>query len=143
MRPEGRLLEERKLQDGLTVYFYDQSRPIVGDRCQVQLLVHVPLEIKQVYFENHINPEAFENCVAAFGKEMPFQQKKTRNFISNDKAEALLQQMKKEFLESGPAYLSKPNFAQRYIVQRFDEWKQEEGYRAAHCKVIGEQTKED
>jgi len=137
METEGRLLEEIKLEDGLTVYFYDQSRPIVGDRCQVRLLIHVPLEIKPAYFERCIDPvSAYEACIAAFGKEMSFQQQKVRNFIDSSDAEAVLQQMKKEFLESGLAYLSKPQFAETYVTKRYAEWDQETTCRIAHAEAI-------
>lgn len=138
MESEGRLLEERKLKDGLTVYFYDQSRPIVGDRCQVQLLVHVPFEIKEAYFERCTDPvNAYQACIAVFGKEVAFRQQKVRNFIGNDKAEAVLEQMKREFMESGLAYLSNPHFAGRYVMKRYVEWGKEQEYKkayAAHCK---------
>lgn len=137
MEPEGRLLEERKLESGLMVYFYDQTRPIVGDRCQVHLLIHVPLEIKPAYFQKCSDPVgAYEACVAAFGKNMPFQQHKVRNFISNSVAEELLEKMKEEFLTSGMAYLSNPNFAGNYVIQKYTEWDRERVCRIAHDEAI-------
>ena len=137
MELQGRLLEERKLENGLTVYFYDQSRPIVGDRCQVQLLIHVDLEIKESYFEKWLDPaSAYEGCIAAFGRQIPFQQQKVRNFINNSDAEAVVQKMKEEFLESGLAYFLKPQFAKNYVIKRYSEWEQETACRIAHNEAI-------
>jgi hypothetical protein len=135
--PEGRLLEERVLDSGRKVYFYDQSRPIVGDRRQVQLLIHVPLEIKPAHFEGCEDPVgAYQACVSAFGKEMPFCQQKVRNFINNGDAEAVLEKMKEEFLQSGLNYLSKPRFAENYIMKRYSEWARERACAIAHTEAI-------
>lgn len=134
---EGRLLEERKLGQGLTIYFYDRTKSIVGSRCQVQLLIDIPLEIKPEYFEGFSDPAgAYEAFTAAFGREISFRQEKTRNFISESESGALLDKMKDEFLGYGVAYISKPNFARNYVLKKYGEWEQQRASRAAHEEAV-------
>jgi hypothetical protein len=127
MEIEDRILEEIHLENGLTVYLVDQSRPIVGGRWQVQLLVRVPLEAKAAHFEKLSNPsEAFREFIALAGEApLEFQIVKVRNFIDESRREDTLEQMKADFTRSALAYVKKPGFAASYILKKFEELRGE------------------
>ena len=137
MKPEGRILDEIELENGLRIYFYDQSKQIVGDRWQVQLSVHAPVAVKESYFLGCEDPgRAYEKFRAEFGNTIVFNLTRTRNFIADDEKQSLLESMKEELLKSNIPYLSKPNFAGNYVFKRYEEWNKEEGYRRAHLEAI-------
>lgn len=128
MEIEDRILEEIHLENGLTVYLVDQSRPLVGGRWQVQLRVRVPLEVKAAYFEKFPNPsEAFHEFVALAGDTpLEFQIVKVRNFIDQKRLKDTLEQMKADFTKSALGYLKKPGFAESYILKKFEELRRDE-----------------
>lgn len=127
MEIEDRILEEIHLENGLTVYLVDQSRPIVGGRWQVQLLVKVPLEAKTSHFEKFPDPtEAFREFISLAGDTpLEFQIVKVRNFIDEGRLEETLEQMKDDFTGSALGYLKKPGFAASYILKKFEELRRE------------------
>lgn len=101
------------------------------------MLVHIPMEIQETYFAECENPRlAYESFSQAFAGKVSFQQTKVRNFIDNSQAEALLEQMKDDFLRSGMEYLSKTGFSRSYILQRYKGWEQQRAYRKAHEEAI-------
>jgi len=123
MEIEDRILEEIHLENGLTVYLVDQSRPIVGGRWQVQLLVRVPLEPQAAHFEKFPDPsEAFREFTSlAADTPLEFQIVKVRNFIDESRLQETLEQMKDDFTRSALEYLKKPGFAASFILKKFEE----------------------
>lgn len=138
MEPEGRLLESVKLEEnGLTVFFFDQSRPVAGDRFQVRLLVYVPLEIERSYFDGH--PDAEKNwrmCLNAFGSRIAFEKVNIRNFISKEDVREMLRKASDGFKKTGLSYLSKPDFARKFILKEFARWEKEKACRDAHLEAV-------
>lgn len=126
MKREGRLLEEIQLENGLTISFYDFSRPVAGDRHQVELVVAIPVAIREGYFENCREPrKAYEAFVAGRGNELRFEQKRIRNFIANEDVPAVLRQLQEEFLQASRYYLLKEGFTAKFIMKQFKEWEDE------------------
>ena len=126
MKREGRLLEEIQLENGLTVSFYDFSRPVAGDRHQVELVVAVPVAIREGYFADCSEPcKAYEAFVAARGNELRFEQKRIRNFIANEDVPTVLRQLQEEFLRASRYYLLKESFAAKFIIKKYREWEDE------------------
>ena len=127
MEPERRRLEEVRLENGLTLSFYDCSRPVAGDRCQVELLVSIPIAVRADYFADC--PEPHKVCAAftaAHGGLLEFRQKRIRNFIAREDVPAVLQQLKEEFLQTSRVYLLKEDFTAKYIRKKYWEWEHEE-----------------
>ena len=126
MEPERRLLEEVQLENGLTISFHDSSRPIAGDRCQVELVVSTPVAIREDYFEDCREPrKAYEAFAAAHGNVLKFEQKRIRNFIPKEDVPTVLQQLQDEFLRTSRFYLLKEGFAAKYIMKKYQEWEDE------------------
>jgi hypothetical protein len=127
MKHEGRLLEEIQLENGLNVSFYDFSRPVAGDRYQVELVVAIPMAIREGYFEDCREPrKAYEAFVAAHGNVIRFEQQRIRNFIAKDDVPAVLRQLQEEFLRALRYYLLKEGFAAKFIMKTYQEWEDEQ-----------------
>ncbi|MGV8073979.1 MAG: hypothetical protein AB2L11_05440 [Syntrophobacteraceae bacterium] len=137
MKENSRILDETSLGNGLIAYFYDQSKPIVGDRWQVQLLLYVPLEVKESHFEGCAEPKkSYEAFTAQFGPAIAFKQVRTRNFIADKEFKSLLHTMKEELLRSCAPYISKPQFAEKHIRKTISEWYEDAACRTAHAEAI-------
>ena len=131
MQPEGRLIETIELENGIAVYFYDQSRGVLGDRWQVKLLAMIPMEVKPDYFDEFDNPEEIcKEFVSLVGKTISFQIERLRNFIDRSDVSQTLAELKDEFLRSNLDYISRPHFARRFILKKYHE--QMENERLGH-----------
>jgi hypothetical protein len=136
MEIEDRILEEIHLENGLTIYLVDQSRPIVGGRWQVQLMVRIPLEAKTAHFEKLPDPsEAFREFVSLAGNTpIEFQIVKVRNFIAENQFAETIEQMKDDFIRTALEYLKKPRFEANYILKKYEELRREKELRDARGK---------
>lgn len=128
MQPEGRLIDTIELKNGMTVYFYDQSRSVVGDRWQVKLLAKIPLEIKPDHFDEFDdNPdEICKGFISVVGKTISFQSERLRNFIDHSEVPQTLAELKDEFLRSNLDYISRPHFARKFILKKYQEHRENE-----------------
>lgn len=137
MTHEDRIVDERRLENGLTAYFYDMSRPVAGDRFQVQLKLHIPVEVREEYFRNCAAPRKdYEDFTAAFGPYISFEQEKVRNFVDVNMVGHVLHEMKEDMLKSNLVYLSKPTFAEKYVSKVFAEWKKAEALQKAQQAAL-------
>ncbi len=137
MNHAKRILQELETESGLTIRFVDQSRSLVGGRFQVQLLISVPIEIREDYLNGCLDSsEGFQAFSAQFGNHVRFEQTKVRNFIAEHDVETVLSQMKEEFLQSNLSYLNNPSFAPRYIQKEYDKWRKEQGWMQAHREAV-------
>jgi len=131
VEPEGRLLEEIVLENGLTIFFHDFSRPIAGDRYQVRLVVSIPVAMGEGCVEDGAEfREAYQVFAAAHGNMLKFVQKKTRNFIAQQDVSSVLEQLKEEFLQANRFYLVKEGFAAKFITKKYQEWQDEQRLQA-------------
>ena len=132
---DGRLLDEIRLDNGLVLFIYDQSRCVAGDRWRAQLLMHLPILIKESHFENCEDPgEAYRSFRLAVGEEIHFRQERVRNFIDQQALPSLLEELKEECLRFSLVYLGKPNFAAKFVQKHYYEWQQKQASRAAHAR---------
>jgi hypothetical protein len=131
VEPEGRLLEQIVLENGLTIFFHDYSRPIAGDRYQVHLVVSIPVAMGEGCVEDGAEfHETYQAFAAARGNMLKFIQKKTRNFVAQQDVSSVLEQLKEEFLQTNRSYLTKEGFAVKFIKKKCQEWQDEQRLRS-------------
>ena len=132
-----RLLQETVLGNGLMISFYDASKTIAGDRCQVQLRITIPIRLDTVISPHDQQPlDGFLEFASAFEGEILYRQTKVRNFIPKDLLAPTLDRMRDDFLAANAAYLASPSFARRYVMSRFQEWKRERMCQTLHREAI-------
>jgi hypothetical protein len=120
------LLRRRPLLNGLTLEFYDLSRPMAGDRWQVILEVRLPVAVNAATLPPdlaHRGPEV----MAALGPEIVFSQQEVHYFIDHRAVAALLQEIETRLWEGLQGYLGHPDFAGRYLRKKFAEQQREAG----------------
>jgi hypothetical protein len=127
MKPEGKLIEEVKLANGLSLFIYDQSRPVVGDRWLVQLLFFVPVRIKPEHLSHVPDAKsAHEAFVAAMGQDIAMEHKRLRQFIDHQDVAETLKQIREQILATTLPYVSHPEFAARFVAKRYREWDEQQ-----------------
>jgi len=108
------------LNNGLTLEFWDHSRPIAGDRWFVLLEVRIAVRIRPDTLPPELREQA-DRVKEALGDEIIFSHKNERNFIAATEAPKILQEMQERFLDMAPGYFGHPDFAARFIRGKFSE----------------------
>ena len=112
-----RLLARHPLDNGLTLEFWDLSRPLVGDRRFVCLVAQIAIPVRAETLPPELKAQAAQ-IVAALGEEIIFSQRQERNFIAASAAPALLQDMQDRILALAPGYFGHADFAARFIRKK-------------------------
>ena len=115
-----RLLARHPLDNGLTLEFWDHSRPLVGDRWFVCLEARIAIPVRAETLPPELKAQAAQ-VVEALGEEIIFSQRQERNFIAASEAPALLQDMQDRILALAPGYFGHADFAARFIRKKFAE----------------------
>lgn len=107
-----------QLKNGLTLLCLDQSRKIASDRWYICVRVRITIPVEKKWFANHpVDGQKFGKIRDALGKEVVFQQKKERNFVSDDQKERIVTAICDRAVETGMKYLGRDDFAARYILK--------------------------
>jgi hypothetical protein len=121
-----RLLPRHTLDNGLTLEFWEHSRPLVGDLRFLCLLARIAIPVRAETLPPDLKDKAAQ-VAEALGEEIIFSQRQERNLIAASLAPALLKDMQDRILALAPGYFGHADFAARFIRKKFAE-KQEK-----HC----------
>lgn len=111
-----------KLENGLTLEFYDRSRRMAGDRWLVSFEARMDVPVTSEYLENR-SPEhpSFDAVREAVGEKVVYRYEKSRNFIQEREKDRILQGLKDRFLQTTLGYFSSGNFPRNIILARYRE----------------------
>jgi hypothetical protein len=115
-----KLLLRHSLANGLTLEFYDRSKPMAGDRWQVVLEVRPPIPVNA----DTLPPELADRVpevIGALGPEIFFTQQEVHYFIDVRVVPGLLHEIQTRLLQGLEGYLGHPEFAGRYLRKKFTE----------------------
>ena len=115
-----RLLDRHPLDNGLTLEFWDHSRPVAGDRWFVSLSARIAIPVRADTLPPELKAHAAQ-VVEALGEEIIFSHTEERNFIAASEAPGLLKDMQERSLALAPRYFGHADFAARFIRKKFAE----------------------
>lgn len=125
-------LQQRRLENGLILQFHDASRPLVGGRTQVRLILSIEIPVDMDHLGNTgEDSRDIQGFHEEFGDHIVFEQEHIRNFVPTEEVEPLLRAMIRDILASIGGYLSRPRFAERYLRIKLAAWKQKNALRRA------------
>ncbi len=117
-----KVLTREALTNGLTLEFWDLSKPTAGDRWQVVVEIRMLVPVTP----DHLPPELQEKSgevAAALGAAVLFAKQEVRNFVAEGKVPGLVDLIVQELLTSTKAYLGHPQFAPRFLRKKFLEFQ--------------------
>ena len=100
-------MSRHPLKNGLTLEFWDYSRPIAGDRWFVLLEVRIAIPIRLDTLPPELRGQA-DQVKETLGDEIIFSQKNERNFIAATEAPKILKDMQVVFWTWRPVTLGIP-----------------------------------
>ena len=112
------LFEEIRLPNGLVAEIWDGSRMIAADTTTVVLVVKIPVDLKQEYFED---PAACRKTAKVFGSPLVYEYRNERTFVAAGEREALFNEFLANFKKDVLPYLSKEHFPKRFVLSKYQE----------------------
>jgi hypothetical protein len=113
-----RLMSRRTLRNGLTLEFWDHSRPVAGDRWVVILETRISIPVRADNLPPEMQAHAAQ-VAGALGEEVAFCQREERNFIAVSQVPAALKDMQDRMLALAPAYFGHADFGPRFIKKTY------------------------
>jgi hypothetical protein len=111
------------LDNDLELRFYDASKKIAGDRWQVILIARIEIPIDPAEFlADEMHFDDFKTFMAACGNKATYEQRRTRNFIDASHKDDVIQSLIDSFLATALAYMSQPDFPEKYIVRQYQAY---------------------
>lgn len=126
MNPE-KLLSRHTLRNGLLLEFWDLSRPLAGDRCQVVVEARVAIAVTADTLPAELRAQEGQ-VIAALGEKMVFTKQEVRNFVAAGEMADILKLIEEQLLTSLRGYLGHPDFAARFIRKKYADQQREKGW---------------
>ena len=120
-----KLLSRHPLDNGLTIEFWDLSRPMIGDRWIITLELRITIPINAVNLPADLQAREGE-ISKALGAEIVFSQRDERNFIDIKDFDATVKEMMTRLLTMAPSYYGHPEFGGRLIRKRYAEFQEKQ-----------------
>jgi hypothetical protein len=113
-------IEILTLKNGLLLEIRDRSRPITGDRWQVELQATVTIPVQEQWFSpSSPAPADIAILCAALGESTRFEYRDTRNFIDQREKEPLFESMRATVKQNVLKYYEHPDFPARFLIRQY------------------------
>lgn len=117
------IIEQRSLENSMTLTVYDQSKKMVGDRWLIKIVCEAELPVDEGFFSRL--PEADLDLQAEVRESMAgsvrFSVVKEKTFVAETERVALVDLMVAEIMTNMVTYLNRPEFPERLFARRYEE----------------------
>lgn len=117
------IIEQRSLENNMTLTVYDHSKKMAGDRWLVKIVCEAELPVDEEFFS--LVPESDLDLQAevreAMAGSVKFSAIKERTFIAETERGSLVELMVTEVLTNMVTYLNKPGFPAKLFARKYEE----------------------
>ena len=113
-----KLHEEIRTPNGLSIEVWDGSRVIAADTASVVIVVRIPVEVKDTYFDD---ASSYQKTVKVFGSPILFEYRNERTFVPIEERQSLFMAMLESFKKDVLPYLSREQFPKRFVLSKYEE----------------------
>lgn len=120
------IIEQRSLENKMTLTVCDQSKKMAGDRWLVKIICEAEMPVDDGFFARL--PEADLALQAevreAMAGSVKFSVTKERTFVAETERGALTERMVTEIMTNMAGYLDRPEFPERLFARRYEELRE-------------------
>lgn len=117
------VIEQRRLENQMTLTVYDQSKKMDGDRWLIKIVCEAEIPVEDGFFSRL--PEADSALRAevreAMAGSLRFSVTKERTFVAETERSALVERMVAEIMTNMAGYLNRPDFPEKLFARRYAE----------------------
>lgn len=124
-----KLIKTMDLKNGMTLNFYDASRPIVGDRWLISLIVRMEIPVVEALINDEgKSMDSVGEIKKVLGEKVLFEQKRDRIFVGESEKQTVFEEVYNFFIDSVLGYLSNNAFPKRYVLKNYREKVEQESW---------------
>jgi len=124
-----KLIKTMDLKNGMTLNFYDASRPIVGDRWLISLIVRMEIPVVEALINDEgKSMDSVGEIKKVLGGKVLFEQKRDRVFVGESEKQTVFEEVYNFFIDSVLGYLSNNAFPKRYVLKNYREKVERESW---------------
>ena len=124
-----KLIKTMELKNGMTLNFYDASRPLSGDRWLISLIVRMEIPVGEVSInDGHKSIEIVNEIKKVLGEKVLFELKRERIFVGDSEKQTVFEEVYDFFIDSVLDYLSNKAFPKRYVLKKYREKVEQESW---------------
>ena len=117
------IIEQRSLENNMTLTVYDQSKKMAGDRWLIKIICEAELPVDEEFFsrisEADIALQAEVREVMA--GSVKFSATKERTFVAETERASLVELMVADILTNMVTYMNRPEFPERLFARKYEE----------------------
>ena len=122
-----RLIKTIDLATGLKLELYDASIKVAGDRWLVALTAIIDIFVNQTIIADQ-GPFNTIELKEALGGVVRFKRERKRDFVDEKDKDDVFRYLMDSFLTSSLAYLSHPDFPQKYVLREFKKYQTQKSW---------------
>ncbi|PKN10366.1 MAG: hypothetical protein CVU72_01455 [Deltaproteobacteria bacterium HGW-Deltaproteobacteria-7] len=107
------LIEEIKLDNGLTLKIFDLSRSIAADTVKVEVSFQTKISLKESYFADI---QDYNQVKDAMGDELAYERNLERSFVHKQNEDSVRDDLINTFKSNSLDYLASANFPQKMAL---------------------------
>ena len=107
------LIEQIKLENGLTLKIFDLSRAIATNTVKVELSMQIKINLEVSYFADACDYDQVRNI---FGEELTYDHKAERIIVPKENKDAVREELINTFKNNLLGYLCADNFSQKLTL---------------------------
>lgn len=121
-----KIIKRQHLDNGMEIILYDRSRPMVGDRWQVELQCEAYIPIEDSYWKTAAQEDQWilKGIRNRLGGRLVQTFSKKRTFVAEEERQRLLQEMVQQVYSGLMEYLKRPEFPLRLFKKQYLEARQ-------------------
>jgi len=124
-----KLIKTIDLKNGMTLNFYDASRPIVKDRWLISLIVRMEIPVVEALINDEgKSMDSVGEIKKVLGEKVLFEQKRDRVFVGESEKQTVFEEVYNFFIDSVLGYLSNNAFPKRYVLKNYREKVERESW---------------
>lgn len=114
------LIEEIKLDNGLTLKIFDLSRSIAADTVKVEVSFQTKISLKESYFADTQDYVQVKNIM---GDELAYEHKLERSFVPKENEDSVRDDLINTFKNNSLDYLASAGFSQKMALSTLRDIK--------------------
>lgn len=120
------ILEQRRLENNMTLTVYDQSKIMAGDRWLIKVICEAEIPVGEEFFArvSEADGELQAEVCEAMAGSVKFSVAKEKTFVAEAERVALIELMVTEIMTNMVGYLNRPEFPEKLFFKRYDEFRE-------------------
>ena len=119
-------IREERLENGLQVFFADESNRFFGDYHRICIVVTILCDLCTLPADNDDDVTFRSKAIATLGKELKVVKRLERMGVATADVEAVRKAMMDDFMKNSSVYLMRPDYPRSLVAAEFKK-------RRTHC----------